>query len=92
MNFSKCKKISRYLCLSLFVLTCSISWAKEVISFEYAENAIELGQMKEAKQLLIGIKQRPKLSFLNNYYTDKLFCKVYCFEQDFISYKSATDK
>jgi hypothetical protein len=92
MNFSKCKKIIRYLCLSLFVLTCSTSWAKEALSFQNAEKAIELGQLKEAKQLLEGIKQHPNLSSTNRYYREKLLCKIYCFEQDFISYKSATEQ
>lgn len=92
MNFGKCKKIISFLCIYFIFQTANICWGKEAFNFQNAEKAIELGQLKEAKQLLEGSKQQPKLSTLNCFNRDKLLCKIYCFEQDFISYKSATEQ
>lgn len=55
------------------------------------EQLIETNQLISAQKLIFNLKNTHKESIKENYYSTKLLCKIYLFQQSFDRYKTAND-
>lgn len=76
--------------LSFFCIQpCFSQNQKEIV---YIEQEIENGELWNAEHRLLQLKKTYSKNEKDAYYSNKLLCKIYCIEQDFIHYKGSTDE